>query len=899
MNKVFHPEFDQAELIKAAGKIVTLVDGSSNQRIKSAASSAVSEQLIRENLPDDNHFAVHLIALGDGEEYGPNRNNDYFSKRANKKYHPTFVSHGHFFREHNNRDPKNAIGIVKASAHNDDMSRVELIIHGDKKKAEEEYELLKKDASLSFSMSCFPAGTKVSMYNGTLKNIEDIAVGDEVITHLGNVGKVSHTLVRDYDDDAIELHVTGVPYPIVATKDHPIWVRPHIKSRTICPACGKFFKQLQSHINQKTDDAHKRLVEDFGVNAEGFTLAENITTKDFVRIPVNKDVVESIDEDKAWLLGLYIAEGHIYKFIAPGGANETLRVEFTLNKTEEALANRVIEVLSRYAPNNKVASFKKIKNNALAVRLTTVVTKEDSEIIEWLAYHGGKLAGRKKLSDEAMKWSYASQKRILEGWIDGDGTWNKINNKCSATTIAENLVFQMQILAARNGLESYISKHDPKAKNKQRFFILNFSRFSSQRLNLFEKKKFVDLTPKLIRQNLGHLRYQEGEHSYIYKQPPQSYVDAENGHMYVKVRKVKKIPLSELVYDLTVPGDHGFVANGIGVSNCKIASDVCNCCGNKAANRSQYCDCMRHHAGEYMPEFKKFAYVDNPDPVFFDISRVKSPADRIAHYLEYVDGALSKAAHAHKPILGAELAELEGVNLPHSPDEYFNQQERKILQKLAYNEAYLENVFKGADVPRDNKYNFTKYALNMIVPRDTADKSIVEGLCTHDLPILMRKLATAKVILPFRSFYSMINGEDPETLDFDPTYKHACAAVPNTFRSLEDGSNKVLQVGFTSSYFDPACEQVDACNTDEFEKAMDYFIHKFSLRQLEEPTVQIIQVSAQPSLSEDFKMKEASVVDKNKSEIAVGLYGLYKLSCCKQLASELDDPKYLTITYLK
>jgi len=308
---------------------------------------------------------------------------------------------------------------------------------------------------------------------------------------------------------------------------------------------------------------------------------------------------------------------------------------------------------------------------------------------------------------------------------------------------------------------------------------------------------------------------------------------------------------------------------------------------------------MKHHAGEYMHEFKKFAYVDNPDPVFFDISRVKSPADRIAHYLEYVDGALSKAAHEHKPILGAELADLEGVNLPHSPDEYFNQQERKILQKLAYNEAYLENVFKGADVPRDNKYNFTKYALTMMVPRDTADKSIVEGLCAHDLPILMRKLATARVILPFKSFYSMINGEDPETLDFDPTYKHACAAVPNTFRSLEDGSNKVLQVGFTSSYFDPACDQVDACNTDEFEKAMDYFIHKFSLRQLEEPTVQIIQVSAQPSLSEDFKMKEASVVDKNKSEIAVGLYGLYKLSCCKQLASELDDPKYLTITYLK
>lgn len=151
MIKVHHPEIDQEELIKAAGRIVTLVEKDSH--IKEASSSCITESLLRDNQPDDDHFMVHLIAMGDGETYGQNRNGDYWPKEANNKYHDTFVKKGHFFREHNNRDPKEAIGIVKASAYNPDMSRIELVIHGDKKKAEEEYELAKEGKALSFSMS--------------------------------------------------------------------------------------------------------------------------------------------------------------------------------------------------------------------------------------------------------------------------------------------------------------------------------------------------------------------------------------------------------------------------------------------------------------------------------------------------------------------------------------------------------------------------------------------------------------------------------------------------------------------------------------------------------------------------------------------------------------------------
>ena len=47
MIKVHHPEFDQEELIKAAGRVVTLIEN--NSHIKEASSSAITKELIENN----------------------------------------------------------------------------------------------------------------------------------------------------------------------------------------------------------------------------------------------------------------------------------------------------------------------------------------------------------------------------------------------------------------------------------------------------------------------------------------------------------------------------------------------------------------------------------------------------------------------------------------------------------------------------------------------------------------------------------------------------------------------------------------------------------------------------------------------------------------------------------
>ncbi len=110
--------------------------------------------------------AVHLIALGASEAYGPNRNGDAFKEAACKTYHDTFVKYAKWFRNHKNK-PANGdphYGYIKQSAYNDAMRRVELICMLNATKeaaarnggllADKELEKLAKGEDIAVSMAC-------------------------------------------------------------------------------------------------------------------------------------------------------------------------------------------------------------------------------------------------------------------------------------------------------------------------------------------------------------------------------------------------------------------------------------------------------------------------------------------------------------------------------------------------------------------------------------------------------------------------------------------------------------------------------------------------------------------------------------------------------------------------
>ncbi len=68
---------------------------------------------------------------------------------------------------------------------------------------------------------------------------------------------------------------------------------------------------------------------------------------------------------------------------------------------------------------------------------------------------------------------------------------------------------------------------------------------------------------------------------------------------------------------------------------CRIKFDVCSICGNKAPNRKEYCEHAKYQLNDIYPD-GRIVFVDNPNPVFFDISVVWRPADRTGYMLKKV-----------------------------------------------------------------------------------------------------------------------------------------------------------------------------------------------------------------------------------------------------------------------
>jgi len=100
---------------------------------------------------------------------------------------------------------------------------------------------------------------------------------------------------------------------------------------------------------------------------------------------------------------------------------------------------------------------------------------------------------------------------------------------------------------------------------------------------------------------------------------------------------------------------------------CRVPFDICSGCQKQARTRNEYCTKGTCKYGGCKDNLTKIAedghilHVDNPNPVWFDISNVYRPADRIA-YGARADWLAKAASHQFTP--GAEMAEMLGVTAP-------------------------------------------------------------------------------------------------------------------------------------------------------------------------------------------------------------------------------------------
>jgi hypothetical protein len=315
---------------------------------------------------------------------------------------------------------------------------------------------------------CFPIDTEILMSDFSIKNIQDINIGDEVFTHLGNIKKVKKVFNREYKDTVYELSCTGLLDKVVATKEHPIFVlkrnsfygnyinrnkRKKMISPEFIPICEI----------KKKDYVAIKLIEG--------NIFDEINLKDFVDFDSFRKLKKeyrkkiTLEPDLMWFFGLFLAEGSYVK-----GHDKIVGLQVTLGLHEKELINKTIKVLTEkleipfvYERKDKNSVDIKILNKAYALLFLKLFSK------------GSK---NKSIESIILKCKNNLIKNLIKGFFDGDGHLDLHQSKCgnlSCKTISKKLAKQLSFLLNRMGFAHNIYKSCSKQKNHNDIYVIKLS----------------------------------------------------------------------------------------------------------------------------------------------------------------------------------------------------------------------------------------------------------------------------------------------------------------------------------------------------------------------------------------------------------------------------------------
>ena len=315
-----------------------------------------------------------------------------------------------------------------------------------------EADLTKKLPVIAQYGYCFPAKTIIS---GN-KFIEDISIDETVLDKHNKKQKVKKIFKRLYTGDVTRLNIDCLPDNII-TNGHEIFV------------------SKVNRIHRKSMYGAKKSVYEYVASAPVLKKVEDVQPGDWVSIPrisesnshmiefllngggrgrmqTKKTIKHEIDEGIAWLLGLYVAEGHVSKG----------RIVFSLNANETSLAERAILEFKRLGVSAHISQPPSIKQmNGLHV---VADAKPLAELIDKWCGHG---AGKKCVPSVITYSSESVVRSFLMGLVDGDGCLRKNKNNYtyfSFTTISKQLAFD--VLALLHKLGIYASLPNPRSARK-------------------------------------------------------------------------------------------------------------------------------------------------------------------------------------------------------------------------------------------------------------------------------------------------------------------------------------------------------------------------------------------------------------------------------------------------
>lgn len=342
--------------------------------------------------------------------------------------------------------------------------------------------------------SCFAPGTNVRMADGSERAIENVRLGEHVVTAEGNTGRVVRTMLRDEDGGLIRLSLWGHSH-LRTTREHPVLTaRGYVEARDLRigdeVALTKYIP-----ISTVTSIEPRNLVT--SRRADSNALPEKI----------------DLTPEAGRLFGLWLAEG----------SADGTKVRWTFGGHEgETLVPETAGLCRRVFGSDISLNVAQRPNGTWWVTLYGTYWNELFKVL------GAGPAEAKRPHPLLCSGSPEFLEAMLDGWLAGDGCVRRDGSR-EGVSISHGIALAMYDIAQALG-------HRP---------VIDWRESPINSAVLTRKPKWTLTMPP----GPGRCRQTET-------------------HVWRKVRKIELEDYVGPVYDLTVEGDHSYVAEGVGVHNC-------------------------------------------------------------------------------------------------------------------------------------------------------------------------------------------------------------------------------------------------------------------------------------------------------------------------------------------
>lgn len=373
---------------------------------------------------------------------------------------------------------------------------------------------------------CLPAGVPISTQTG-ISPIEQVRVGDLVLTHRGRYRPVRRLFNRTFTGKLYRIVTVGQPDPLDLTEDHPVLAvrRPLIKGgRRLLKAAGTPEWVRPSDLKAGDYLVKPRIQGDLATNGwevaiqSGGTGGRNrLWTQQIVQVPITPDIGR--------LVGYFLAEGFV--------SDRRLTFAFHVNETE--FRDDVRAIVQGYFGLLGYET----RNTGLGRNV-----RYDSAVLARLFGFLGKHCDEKRIPAEFMTAPAEVRSELIRGLWRGDGYRERRRGYYILSTTSPHLAYQSQELLASLGIASGVTSQV--VPGKRRAFHVHVT------------AEFVELMARLMEDQFFERRNRTASR-YL--------VDSE--FVYIPIRWIETNDVADLpVYNLEVAEDETYTAAGHVVHNC-------------------------------------------------------------------------------------------------------------------------------------------------------------------------------------------------------------------------------------------------------------------------------------------------------------------------------------------